>query len=992
MEEFAYYNTGRQGAKGSHAHWARACAASTSLSTSRKTRIQREAEALNASPSNLLRDITLRSQNIMNPPPFLRALVPMVRPSDRRTLSSSTDGERQAFARDAEERGEKETQPTSSAPSTSATVTADASAKAADCIRLVANEAKASLLPSTAMHASRTSAAPSTDGMHEAKVATVAASASSLARLTTPRGRAGSLIHRRSPVVGAVDRRELLARRQHPCSGPSDNPKHQGTSDASEIDVLMQKGGYIDTSNTAAADLPIARLATALAASSLRLAAAAEEGLQSSPPQLRAGWSSRPREPPSAENNTVNWPSTSDLVGRATRPPRRRTNRSAFQAALHFGAAVAEDPSIGSSAASSKGSQGGATQNVSSKKTPDVCFHQHTRKSRLCCSRVLSASTPAEKMRQTWLKSGPLSASPARTVGHSAAPLFQRDVQRCTEGGTSQAPSSASSGSCKSCRQRRVGRASFPRSAVSSFNVRPETPSNPLPREEHLQAACRSPLMKPPSPLSQEDQQQAQKQACSATVTSAPEEEQFSLLLQHSLGLLKREAARCFASSQASTKQKLWGELQQERLLRLQEQQEHQAAAATAAAELEFLRASRAGSCSRTERLLEISWSRKTADDDLRLLVCAWKAWLQHRRLVRARKQVARLTQQRRLLLLLLRTFLPWRAAASRCSAEQQQRRAQRLMQQEMQRLEQMHLEGKSRQQQQLLQLHQQLAGETWLRECLQQSLVGVVAGGTVGNLTRGESRIETYAKADGSITAPHGALKSKQKQKARDQKNQHHLPIRQESSLTVFGMHANPKGRKASECQLKQRQRLERGQAMQRRRQAWAMDAPTAEASGSDSESARSQLGAKNRRVKFVAEKMNLQHNQQLLLLASLLASSHALRPINGDQQNPRIPSEVSNGQENYPRLVSSAFAPASTCGAFSSKDLASALAGNPAVQASNASGTFRTLPEGAEPLGGNSVQGRSAGLFSSSPLAVDGHLPKGSRWTAATQFLYPS
>ncbi|KAL8272295.1 hypothetical protein Esti_003781 [Eimeria stiedai] len=916
----------------SPAQRARACAASTSLSKSRKTPVQGEAEVLNASCCNFLKDISLKSQSITNPPAFLQAFVSRARPSDKRKLSSSTDGGRQASVGGAEERDERETQLTSSAPSTSATATADASAKAVECTNVIANEAKATLLSSTAMHPFKTSLVPSKDEMDEAKEATVVASASSPACATTPWEGASPFIRRRSPVVGAADRRELVALRHRPRSGPSNNPKRQSTSDALQIDALMQKGGSFDTCNTAAADLPIARLATALAASSLRLTAAAEEGLESSPPQSKACW----------------W-------------------------------------GIGGSTAARKSSQDGAVQRVSPEKPPDPYFQQETRKALPCCSRVPSAFTPVGKMRQTRMKSASASASPACTVGHTAVSLSQRDAQRCIEGSISQAASSTSSESCRSCRQRREERARFLRTPASSPNIRGMTPSNPLLIKEHMQAGNRLPVVKPPSPLSQKDQVQVKQEACSSSVTSAPEEEQFCLLLQHYMGLLKREAARCFASSQASTKQKLWGELQQERLLRLQEQQEHQAAAATAAAELEFLRANRDGNRSRTERLLEISCSRKTADDDSRLLVCAWRAWLQHRWLVRKRKQVEKLSQQRRLLLLLLRTFLPWRAAASECRAERQQRRAQRLMQQELQRLEQIHLEGKSRQQQQLLQLHQQLAAEIWLRECLQQSLVGVVAGATVGNLTRSEARGRSSAEAGVAMTASRALLKTTQKKNPRDQKSHNYLPTRRESPLAVFGMHANPKGREASVRQLKQHQHLEREQSLHRQRQEWATQVPAEGASGSDSGSVRSQLGPKSRRVKFVDENLNLQHNQQLLLLASLLA-------MNGDKQNLQIPVDVSNLEENPSRLISSAFAPPSKCEAVYSKDLASALAANKAKQARYASGTFRPLQHGAEPLGGNIVQERAADQFTASSLRVDGQLPKGRRWTAATQFLYPS
>ncbi|KAL8451760.1 hypothetical protein Emed_001776 [Eimeria media] len=804
--------------------------------------------------------------------------------------------------------------------------------------------------------------------MDEANEATASASASPRSRFTGPRESASLLIRKYSPAVGAADRCGVFARPHRPYSGRGKCPKPLGTSGGPEIDALVHKKDCSDTWNTAAADLPIARLATALAASSLRLAAAAEEGLESSPSHSKADWCSGIRGPPSDESNAVKLLGTFEPATQTTTAEGRCKNSSASQAGVHLGTAMAKGTRERSSTASSRNSHDGLMQHMSTKKPLGSYIQQHTRKPRL-----------------RRMKAAPVSASPASTMRHTVVPLSQRDMQRCSEEGPFQVAHGMSSRPCRSCRQAPEERASLLRATVSSPNIETATPSNPLPRDEHLQAAPPLPLIKPPSPLSQVDRVQLRKQRCSATVTPPPEEEQFSSLLQHSMLLLKREAARCFASSQASTKQKVWGELQQERLLRLQEQREHQAAAATAAAELEYLRASRDCNLSRTERLLGISCRRKTADDDFGLLVCAWRAWLQHRRLLRRRKQVEKLSEQRRWLLLLLRTFLPWRTAAFRCRAERQQRRAQRLMQQEMQRLEQMHVEGKSRHQQQLLQLHQQLADETWLRQCLQQSLAGVVAGETVGNVARRKARIRSSVEADGPTTASRGVLKAKHKQKPRDQKSQHYLPIRREAPLTVYGMHANPNGREASQRLSKQHQHLERGQSLHRMRQAWTIQATADGASGSESESARSQLGGRNQRVKFVDEHLSLQYNQKLLLLASLLASSNAIRTISGDQA---LPVGAPNSQENHLRIVNSAFAPASTCAEFSSKDMAPDVAANPAVQARTASGTLRPLQQRAKAFEENVAPEWSAGLFRSSPFELDGQLPKSRRWTTATQF----
>ncbi|CDI80915.1 hypothetical protein, conserved [Eimeria acervulina] len=293
------------------------------------------------------------------------------------------------------------------------------------------------------------------------------------------------------------------------------------------------------------------------------------------------------------------------------------------------------------------------------------------------------------------------------------------------------------------------------------------------------------------------------RQDCVSNADHGEEERQFSLLLQHSLGLLRREAARCFASTQASVKQKLWRELQHERHLRLQLQQEHQVGYAAAEAELVSLRAQQVEDHERMEKILGLCCRRKYADEGSQLLRFAWKGWQIQRVLSGRLKKLQKALQQRYLFMLQLRTFLPWRAAAARRTLEQKMQRTQMLFQQEVQRLGQAHLKNTQKQQQELQQLQQQLHCEMHLRECLQQSLIGLVTGGGVTAASQGAS----FSSPRGTISfAPAAALRiQKQERQQRPKDPENHT--RRQRLLRVVGTQSHLRSRQQPTSQNTSRQ-----------------------------------------------------------------------------------------------------------------------------------------------------------------------------------------
>ncbi|CDJ27935.1 uncharacterized protein EMH_0096680 [Eimeria mitis] len=414
---------------------------------------------------------------------------------------------------------------------------------------------------------------------------------------------------------------------------------------------------------------------------------------------------------------------------------------------------------------------------------------------------------------------------------------------------------------------------------------------------------------------------------CASEAYHGEEEHQFSLLLQHSLGLLRREAARCFASSQASVKQKLWRELQHERHLRLQLQQEHQVGFAAAEAELVSLRAQKVEEHERLEKILEISCRRRRTEEGSQLLRFAWKGWQLQRVLTGRLKKLQQALQQRRLFMLQLRTFLPWRAAAARRTVEQQIERAQRFFQQEMQRLGQAHLESTQRQQQELRNLQQQLNSEIHLRECLQQSLIGLVAGGGVGAPQGGQTSSPgdtiSFASAPSS-----GILNTKRQQRSKAPENR----TRRQRVLRVVGTQSNLRSRQTLASQNKSGQPLDEKlqQCDYAARQPWwhwvsqnaglGISAPLLPTLYKGDPRAASGFEADTgRRVKFTDELANQEQQsqqQKLLLLANLLSEPfpqrHSCsRAVSGGPSS----AQVCSNQHCSPSGLAPASAPTFSC-----------------------------------------------------------------------------
>ncbi|CDI86720.1 hypothetical protein, conserved [Eimeria praecox] len=363
------------------------------------------------------------------------------------------------------------------------------------------------------------------------------------------------------------------------------------------------------------------------------------------------------------------------------------------------------------------------------------------------------------------------------------------------------------------------------------------------------------------------------------------EEHQFSLVLQHSLALLRREASRCFASSQASVKQELWRELQQERSLRLQLQQEHQVGSAAAEAELVSLRAQQVEDHERLEKVVGICCRRKHTDEGSQLMRFAWKGWQVQRVLTGRLKKLQQALQKRHAFMLQLRHFLPWRAAAARRILKQQMQRAQILFHQEMQRLGQAHLENTQRQQQELRKLQQQLDHEKHLRECLQQSLIGLFSGGGIGAPSEGAhvpTPRDTISFAP--IQMP-GALSAKRQHRQKAQEN----PTRRQKALRVTGTQSSLRNRRTMPNQNNSRQHEDEKQQQcdYGAKQPWwqwvlqnAGVGKTATLQPNlyklDPRAANGFAAGAARRVKFTDEQaQQQQQNQQekLLLLAKLLS-----------------------------------------------------------------------------------------------------------------------
>ncbi|OEH78964.1 hypothetical protein cyc_00205 [Cyclospora cayetanensis] len=376
----------------------------------------------------------------------------------------------------------------------------------------------------------------------------------------------------------------------------------------------------------------------------------------------------------------------------------------------------------------------------------------------------------------------------------------------------------------------------------------------------------RSPKRLPPAGLGRHDPITSKYYATAAS--QAEGEDQFLALLQQSLGILQREASRCFATSQASMKQKLCVELQREKQLRLRLQQEHQHASAAVCAELSSMREQHKKDQRRLEKLLVISLNRKEAHDAVCLLRMAWRGWQQQRRLKRRQSQLQKVLQRRCVLLLLLRTFSPWRSATIRRTLVQQQQRAHQMIQHETDRLGQAHLEGMQQQQQQLARLQQQLSSETRLCECLKQSLIAIAGGGAIRGAFQGA------VKPTASITTPvaseslsSGIFKGKRQQQRMPTEGIRH----KQTPLAVVGMNVNLGDRRNQEQLQVGHKTLEFNALQQLPCWNWTQQnmgfghfSSPSTAKKAISGAMKCPMDTRGRRVKFMDEEAHQQHQKQ--------------------------------------------------------------------------------------------------------------------------------
>ncbi|KAL8424738.1 hypothetical protein Efla_001327 [Eimeria flavescens] len=777
----------------------------------------------------------------------------------------------------------------------------------------------------------------------------------------------------------------------------------------SNVEEDLKESEASDICNTWANEFPIARLATALAASGLRLAAAAEEGLESSPSQSEGCslTAVRGRAPRASKASTVDPSKNADYTvqTRSWGWACRLEDNSAAADVLRPSACI-----VSPGASPVKPSRGASQQKVSRVISRGERPRQYSDQQAAADAGCSASSAPGfaqgKKMRQT--KSGSYTVSAFDTgpskVRKKTAPLFREKMQCCCRGSRRSEASSTSSEYSGVTEEPREDNANPLEETILHAHAELTAASKYPPPYEHFHGRSHSKQGTIfASPLHQ-NQADTGEQSCVGGGSTVPEEQQFCALLHHSMGLLRREASRCFASTQALAKQKLWGELQRERLLRLQQLQEHQTAAATAEAKLSSLLARRASENSRAARLLEICCNRNAADHGFCLVVRAWRAWLHHRLLARRYKQVERLSQQRRRLLLLMRSFLPWHAAAARCRAVRYQMGTQRLLQQEMSRLEQAHIEGRKEQQQQLLKLHEQLAEEVRLRECLQQSLIGIVAGGAVVNSLSGEGQAKSSAGHPSTIAPCTAALKRKTQNEKHQPRPQH---LKRHSPLTVIGSHSAPKSRDAPLRQHKQQKQPSTQLQTQKqfcrhfsmhRREAAAFQMPVNRAGVTEPAHIIEKVGFTWRQADLVSEELHAarQRSQRLLLLASLLASCQSLKDVSGDKEilksSGDVPLACLLSEVSLPGLSSNASVPAIAGGAFVGKALAPALAAAQNIQAERPSALLFPhpclQPEAASDKS-NGIQhcavGLTSGLLDGGRGSKDKQPHKGSRWRAA-------
>lgn len=846
---------------------------------------------------------------IMRVPPFLQGLAASVHPSQARPLKAVVK-ERKAVLED-RKRGQGSLPLVPSAPSTASTATGELASKTNDgtCIDNANGGQSASPDTPTLPKALPTVSPLESRSMRKAEEPSVA----SLVPVTKPE-KYDTLTLRESIAPRAPSHFKTIAdggvvatQRQWPST---EQLQHTEASVVLVTDVVGRKDGMACTSNSDAYDYPMARLAAALAASSLRLAAAAEEGLDSpphigSPLCVRDGGATaltsgecNGKDRPSYIRVHSPTPPQGNYESEASAGKARSSSRNSATCEVIKGpmvSPIAHRRRVLSHAPSKSGPRGCTTQ---------------IRCRSNCCSPTREFEEIAEERRHRSLKAtSPEAPLAALSSVHCGDETLSKQDQRCC---CKSSTCSAYSGNSKL--QPEEG-ASPPVKTPPHAAKEPYSPDFMPMCNETQGTHC---ILKTGAPSAVQYQRQNEVQRIdepNTGVTPPEEEQQFSLLLQHSMGLLRREAARCFASSQASARQKLWAELQKERLLRLQREQQHQKTAAAAEAELASLRERRLGDHARTEKLLGICCRRKELGDAFHSLQTSWRAWRHQLVLIKKGRQVQQLLKKRRLLILLLRTFVPWRAEATRRLAQKTQQRAQRLLHHELQRMEQIYLEGKQQTQKELIQLRQQLEKEIRLRECLQQSLLEVVSGGLLAFPPRATLQTNNSGMTEAASKVC-DMFNGKEQMNQRKQRLQQQS-FRQRNLPTVRGVSSNLKGSAANVRPPQQPAKFGQPRNIQKQYswQLFSQDMQTDHlplgVSGSHSASYDS------RRVKFLDDEAQ-QQQQQLLLLASLLAAPQPSNKLGIDERlsiSPGLEPLLLSRLASLPRLRSSASAPAVAC-----------------------------------------------------------------------------
>lgn len=747
------------------------------------------------------------------------------------------------------------------------------------------------------------------------------------------------------------------------------------------------------SSENAAYDPSVARLIAALGASSLRLAVAAEEGLDSSPSdfgrstlELHAGSTRRRLRSETTEVESTESPVT---------PPATSSRGVFLTRNSPLRRPILPAPKPSSTSVGRNGLQG----------LPNI-----RRGSRVSGSSTPQLSPPSKDLGKATSRPGKLKPKEVElsTRRNCVGPalLGLSPGMSSTDQTTDVLPSTTRIASCSNAYSPTPARSARgsdfgsdgPKQTGCAISSKEAT--SPISAPTHWGKSNRSPEWRLPA----EDVLglEGSNPKSTSAASHGEEEEQFSLLLQHSLGLLRREAARCFASSQASVKQKLWKELQEEKCLRLQLQQEHQANFAAAEAELISLRKRRADDNKRLEKLLEICCGAKQTEEAFRLMRTAWKGWQLQRVHTRRLKTLQRLFLHCRVLKLLLRIFLPWRAAAARRIFEQQRLKAQDLLQQEMERLGHLHQETIQQQHQELQQMRQKLASEVHLRECLQQSLIGIASNGGIGMPSQMAPKPSPFALASSSSPSSSAVLNAKRQPQ---QKTQDHLK-RQPNALAVIGTQTNLRGRRAAATQQPlQQQQQQQAQLCDVPAQLswwhWMLQnaglgtqfpqvIPTSALNKAAYGAGSGPTESTGRRVKFVDEEVQQQQQEQqkLLLLANLLGVSPPSRYLEENSQLTGIlPGAPLCTQQklNSPGMVTCASAP--TLGSWRLlRDRQTASTGIAAAAASDSSTHHGCAAHTMLSAECNACQSALWGPKKSTAFELECQPHKHRRWTSAT------